>query len=71
MFNVSQVKFENGKAVLRAGRKIVAKIYDRAVFYRVNNIKSGFSHPYSFEIAAGHRECDSIEECIEYINKYL
>lgn len=64
------INFINGKAIIKIGRNIIAKIYDRRVFYRANNIKSGYSYPYSIELNVGSRECQTIDECIEFIEKY-
>lgn len=37
------INFINGKAIIKIGRNIIAKIYDRRVFYPANNIKSDYS----------------------------
>jgi len=64
--------FINGKAIIKKGRKIIAKIYDLAVFYEVNKIKSGYSkkYPYTLELKVGSRECESLEDCSKMIEKY-
>lgn len=65
--------FENGKCLIKDGRKIVAKIYDRPEFHKDTKYATAFSkdYPYNLEIPnIGSIECVSIRECVEYINKY-
>jgi hypothetical protein len=66
-----EINFINGKAIVKQGRRIIAKVYDRAVFYPANNIKAGYSSPYSLEMAVGQRECATVEEAKHFIEKYL
>lgn len=67
----SDVVFVKGRAEIKQGRKIVAIIFDRAVFFPEHKIPGKYSHPYSIEIPkVGFRECDSLQECIEKINEY-
>lgn len=71
MVSEADVNVVKGKAEIKEGRKIIAKIYDRAVFFKEHKITSGFSHPYSIEIpGVGSRECDTLQECIDKINEY-
>jgi len=66
------LQFIEGKAIIKNGRKTVAKIYDRKVFYTANNIPLSYSpkFPFSLEMNAGIRECESLEDAIFYLNKY-
>jgi len=67
------MEFNNGLAIIRKKGKIVAKCYDRAIYYPLMGIKSQFSsqYPYSIEIKGiGSRECETVEECETFINKY-
>jgi len=67
------LKFVNGRALLKKGNKILAKVYDRAVYYPANNMKSSYpkNEPYSLEMSMGSRGCSSLEEVLSFINKYL
>ena len=62
--------FIAGKATIKQGRKTIAKVFDRDVFYPANNIKGKYSHKYSLEISGGLRECDTIDEVNFFIEKY-
>lgn len=65
--------FIKGKAEIKKGRKVIAKVYYRPDFYREHNIKSQFSekYPYSIEInGVGHRECESLKEALSKIEEY-
>lgn len=66
------INFVNGRAIIKLGKKIIAKIYDRRVYYQFHNIKSGYSekYPYSLEINIGSRECEDLNEAILFIKKY-
>jgi len=66
------VVFVDGKATIRDGRKVIAKIIDREVFFKKNRINSTFSkkYPYSLYMNEGMRECESVEECLFYVDKY-
>jgi hypothetical protein len=68
-----KLNFKDGKAIVKKGNKIIAKVIDRKKFYKINNIKSTYSskYPYSIEMSGGIRECETIEECIYYIEKYM
>jgi hypothetical protein len=74
MKNINFIELaEKGKTVYKVNGKAVAKIYDRAIFYELNKIPAKFSarFPYSLEIKnVGARECASLTEVIEFINKY-
>jgi hypothetical protein len=73
VYSEKDLNFVDGKAVLKKGNKIVAKVYDRAVYYPANNLKSGYpkNEPYSLEMSVGSRGCSSLEEVLVYLNKYL
>ena len=67
-----KITFENGKAVIKSGRKIIAKVFDREVFYAHNNIARNFSdsEKFSLEMMGGIFLCESVEKCIELLEKY-
>lgn len=67
-----KLEFINGQAIIKKGRKIFAKIYDKPVFYQINKINSGYSLPYQLEIIGlGARECKDLAEVEEMILKYI
>jgi len=63
--------FTNGKAIIKNGRKTAAKVYDRAIFYPLNNIKKSYSYQYSVEMLGGAFECANLKEVNEILTKYL
>lgn len=68
----TDLNFINGKATVKQGRKIVAKVFDRAVFYPAHNIKSDYKEPYQLTLYFGAaRDCKTLAECVEMINKYI
>jgi|694.fasta_scaffold08058_20 hypothetical protein len=66
------VVFVDGKATIRDGRKVVATIIDREAFFKKNKINSTYSkkYPFSLNMNAGMRECETLEECLYYVDKY-
>lgn len=70
--------FKDGKAEIKRGKKVVAKIIDREKFIEAFEKKTGKKwpysyskkYPYSIEISGGSRECETLEECRIFINKY-
>ena len=69
-YTQKDLKFIDGKCVIKNGKKIVAKIFYRPDFYAAHGIKSQHSYPYSLEINGGMRECSDIDEVLLYLNKY-
>lgn len=67
-----ELNFTNGKATIKQGCKTIAVVFDRAVFYPLNNIKSTYSkeYPYGLQMSVGFRECETLEKVIELIKKY-
>ncbi len=73
MITQQALKFKDGEATIYDGRKPLATIIDRAVFYETKRIKSSYSpqYPYSVTIkGVGMRECETLSEAIMYANKY-
>lgn len=73
MPQTSQLQFVNGRAEIKKGRKSVAWIYDRAVYYAFNCIKSAFAPEAAFSVniaGVGQRECASAEEALGFVEKY-
>ncbi len=73
IYTKDDLKFVDGKAVIKKGNKVIAKIYDRPVFYKINNLKSSFSpkYPVSLEVNGMSRECESIEDALSALNRLL
>lgn len=73
IYTKDDLKFVDGKAIIKKGNKVVAKIYDRPVYYKANNIKSTFSpkYPVSLDVNGTTRECESIEDALSALNKLL
>lgn len=58
-----------GKIEIKDGRKIIARIYNRPVFFEGKNIRYPSHYPYNLELPhmGLSRECETLEE----VNKYL
>jgi hypothetical protein len=71
--NIKFMQFTQGKAEIKKGRRVVAKIYDRPTYYKAHKIPSQHAekYPYSLELRGIARECETLEEAIFYLNKYL
>ena len=71
-YSEKDLNFIDGRAIIKDGKIIVARVYDRDKFFKIHNINSGWSkYPYSIEIPnIGSRECKNIKECLFFINKY-
>ena len=68
-----KIKFDsNGVAVIKENRKIVAKIYNRAVFHEKSKVQFNSKYPFNlyFVKMGMSRECQTIEEVIYYLEKY-
>lgn len=66
------LNFIHGKATVKNGRKIVAKIFDREQFFKGTKMEGHYNkeYPFMLEMNIGGRECTSIDECIQFIEKY-
>ena len=65
------IQFVDGKAVVREGRKTIAKVFDRPVFFKGTRYENNFGrYRYSVEMYCGQKECSTIEEVIETIEGY-
>ena len=69
-YTENDLKFVNGKASIKKNGKVIAQIYYRPEFYKINNITSGYSYPYALNMLGGIRECKDINEVLLYLNKY-
>ncbi len=67
------MQFTQGKAEIKKSGRVVAKIYDRPTYYKAHQIPSQHAekYPYSLELRGMSRECETLEEAIFYLNKYL
>lgn len=68
------ITFNNqGVAVVKKGRKVISKVYNRPVFWKAKNIENiqyNTKYPYSLAIKGMSRECESLEEVTYFIEKY-
>lgn len=57
------MRFTNGKAIIKIGRKIVAKVYDRSVLFSGTKLEDKYSIRYSLELTTigMARECSTQE----------
>ena len=62
-----------GIAFVKRKRKIVAKVYNRPIFWKANNIQR-FSfnpkYPFSLVISGMSRECETLKDVTFFIEKY-
>ena len=69
---MSTITMINGKAIIKQGRKVIAKIYDRPVYYAANNIKCDIGQfTHSLEIGNRMAECRSLNDAIELMDAEL
>ncbi len=65
------IKWIDGKAVVKEGRKVIAKIYDRRIFFaKLPSVGWNRKFQYSIEIGSMMRECTTIDECLYFIDLY-
>lgn len=71
-----EVVFKNGVFILRSGKKIIGKAYDRKEFFK--NIKNpkftlyNKNYPFSLEIyGMGLKEFKTKKELIESLNEFM
>jgi len=69
---ITTESFTNGKATIKNGRKIVAKVFDREAYYAANNIKSAVGHcKFSVEMLGGSFSCIDLQEVNAILTKYI
>ena len=68
---MTEINFKNGKAEIKNGRKIIAKVYDRKVFFAGTRYENSFSKPFSVEICGMMKECVSLDEVKQTLEKYV
>lgn len=59
-----ELNFKNGKALIKAGRKTIAKIYNRPVFFAGLKVAWNPRYPYAVEINGMAAECINLEDAI-------
>ena len=62
---MGELNFINGKAVIKSGRKIIAKVYYRPDFFKGLNVNWDARYPYCLEMNGMSAQCTSINEVIE------
>ena len=68
---MNNLQFTEGAAIIKQGRRILAKVYDRAIFYPLHKIPSKYSFQYSIEMMGGAFECADLTEVNRILEKYL
>lgn len=65
------MEFTNGLFVIKRGRKIIAKVYDRNEFFKGTRYENSFKQfPYSIEAFGGMFECTDLEDVKRILNKH-
>ena len=71
MTTIIQSSFSGGKMEVKSGRKTIAKIYDRAEFFKGTRYENIFTqYPFSVEMFGGVFECKDLAEVNAIVNKY-
>lgn len=67
-----KLSFVDGVAVIKDGNRIIAKIYDRDVFFPLNNIPGTYAQdePFSVEFGGVSRGVKTVEQAVDFIEKY-
>ena len=66
-----KLNFINGKATIKQGKKIVAKVYYRPDFFRGLNVSYNEKKPYALEINGMGAECENLQEVEELLYSEL
>lgn len=69
----NDIKFVDGKAIVKDGRKIIAKVYDRPIYYKKHNLANKYNdkYQYSLEIPSiGQKDCENLNDVVSMINKH-
>ena len=63
----------DGLCIIKKGRKILAKIYDRDIYYPAHKIKSSYQYRFNLEIpeSGGCWGCNNLDEVEKYFNKFF
>ena len=69
--HINKITFLNGCAILKDGRKVIAKIYNRKEFFKNTNVSYNEKYLFSVEFNGLMKECITLIECLEMIDKYL
>lgn len=66
------INFIKGLAIIKSGRRTVAKIYDRPEYFKGTKLEGKYSERYSLELThlSVARECTTLEEVVHYLTKY-
>lgn len=68
-YTVSDLKFEDGLAIIKNGRKIVAKVIDTKI--RRGGASYSSKYPYNLEMGVGIRQCTDLQDCIDALNRNI
>lgn len=61
---LNTVTFNKGLSIVKDGRKIVAKIYNRKDFFKNTNVSFNENYLYSVEFNGLSKECTTLLECL-------
>lgn len=68
VYTENDLNFIDGKADIKRGRKVVARIINM----NARHGRANRQYPYNLEIPSmGIRQCDSLEDALVYLNKYV
>ena len=68
---MGELNFINGKAVIKSGRKIIAKVYYRPDFFKGLNVNWDARYPYGLEMNGMAAQCKSLDEVMELFQSEL
>ena len=60
-----ELNFINGKATVKSGRKVIAKVFFRPEFFKGLNVNWDKTYPYCLEINGMSAQCKDIAEVEE------
>jgi len=70
-YSEKDLKFVGGRAIVRSGRNIVAKIYDRKEFFKGTKVSWSAKYPFSLEMSVGIKECVSLRDALDSLNRMI
>ncbi len=68
---MEELNLINGKAIIKSGRKIIAKVYYRPDFFKGLNVNWDARYPYGLEMNGMAAQCKSLDEVMELFQSEL
>lgn len=66
-YSENDINFVDGRAIIKQGRKVIAKIIDMNARYG-----GGYTqYPYNLEMNGGIRQCTDLKDCIAALNRNI